>query len=92
MKWVLLAVGAIIFLPLIIKVLWWLFTHILNILSWLLWPIAVLLVIGGIIFLVDGRIVGGILLILLGALVTAPIGVIRKKEDEEAWWEDQDYD
>ena len=92
MKWVLLAVGVIIFLPLIIKVLWWLFTHILNILSWLLWPIAVLLVIGGIIFLVDGRIVGGILLILLGALVTAPIGVIRKKEDEEAWWEDQDYD
>lgn len=92
MKWVIIGILCLICAPLIFKLLWWLFTVALNILSWLLWPAAVLLIIGGIIMIVDGHIVGGIILILLGALVTAPIGMIRKKSDESPWWEDQDID
>lgn len=92
MKWVLIGIGVILFAPLILKILWWLFKTALNILSWLLWPIAIVTIFVGILILINGNIAAGIIVILLGGLVTAPIGIIKKKPDEEAWWEDQDVD
>lgn len=72
MKWFLIILGIIIFFPVIKRIL----GFALKILSWLLWPVIILLIGGAIFSFIKGMIVAGILLIvvsgILGSLIFIP--------------------
>ena len=67
MKWVLIVIGAIILIPLAIRILWPIIKWVLKAVAWLL---AVAFAIGGVVFLIKGQILYGIIGIVLGGLLT----------------------
>ena len=66
MKWVLIIIGAIILIPLAIRILWPIIKWILKAVAWLL---AVAFAIGGVVFLIKGQVLYGIIGIVLGGLL-----------------------
>ena len=72
MKWFLIILGIIIFFPVIKRIL----GFALKILSWLLWPVIIVMICGAIFSFIKGMIVAGILLIIvsgiLGSLIFIP--------------------
>ena len=66
MKWVLLIIGAIILIPLAIRILWPIIKWVLKAVAWLL---AVAFAIGGVVFLIQGQVLYGIIGIVLGGLL-----------------------
>ena len=68
MKWVLIVIGAIILIPLAIRILWPVIKWLLKALAWLL---AVAFGVGGIVFLIQVNILYGIIGIILGGILSA---------------------
>ena len=68
MKWVLIVIGAIILIPLAIRILWPVIKWLLQALAWLL---AVAFGVGGIVFLIQGKILYGIIGIILCGILSA---------------------
>ena len=66
MKWVLIIIGAIILIPLAIRILWPIIKWLLKAVAWLL---AVAFAIGGVVFLIKGQVLYGIIGIVLGGLL-----------------------
>ena len=77
MKWILIIIGAIILLPLLIRILLPIIKTVLKVTAWLL---SVAFIIGGIILLVKGQILYGILGLVLGGLLSM---CIKKFDDGE---------
>ena len=67
MKWVLIVIGAIILIPLAIRILWPIIKWVLKAVAWLL---AVAFAIGGVVLLIKGQILYGIIGIVLGGLLS----------------------
>ena len=67
MKWVLIVVGAIILIPLAIRILLPIIKAVLKVVAWLL---TVAFFIGGIVMLIQGQILYGIIGIVLGGLLS----------------------
>ena len=67
MKWVLIVIGAIILIPLAIRILWPIIKAVLKVVAWLL---TVAFFIGGIVMLIQGQILYGIIGIVLGGLLS----------------------
>ena len=67
MKWVLIVIGAIILIPLAIRIL-------LPVIKWVLktiaWILAIGFGIGGVIFLIQGQVLYGIIGVILGGFLT----------------------
>ncbi|MBQ3022115.1 MAG: hypothetical protein IJD91_02145 [Clostridia bacterium] len=68
MKWVLIVIGAIILIPLAIRILWPVIKWVLKAVAWLL---AVAFAVGGVIFLIKGQVLYGIIGIVLGGILAA---------------------
>ena len=67
MKWVLIVIGAIILIPLAIRILLPIIKAVLKVVAWLL---TVAFFIGGIVMLIQGQILFGIIGIVLGGLLS----------------------
>lgn len=67
MKWVLIVIGAIILIPLAIRILLPIIKAVLKVVAWLL---TVAFFIGGIVMLIQGQILYGIIGIVLGGLLS----------------------
>ena len=67
MKWVLIVIGAIILLPLLIRILLPILKAALKVIAWLL---AVAFFVGGSILLIQGQILYGIIGLVLGGLLS----------------------